>query len=198
MDAGVEAVVLIGHGAAAADTPRQLVAELKRLESERLTRRGKEMSAREAELDRTVRDWPRTPENDPYRLGIERIAAELRPRLGGRELSVAYNEFCAPSVEDAVSALIARGFSRVRLISTMFTRGGVHAECEIPGLVLDLRVRHPGVVIDYAWPFDADFVADFLVRQLERTAPRRSSKSAVAGDANSSAGSHRVRRAVDA
>lgn len=164
-----EAVVLIGHGGAATDTPRALVSELKRLEGERMARREPKMSAREAEVDKQVREWPRTPENDPYGHGLRQIAAALEPKLGGRKLVVAYNEFCAPSVEDAVESLVKDGHNRIRLISTMFTRGGVHAECEIPGIVLQARKDHPGVQIDYAWPFDSDFIADFLAAQLERT-----------------------------
>jgi len=50
----------------------------------------------------------------------------------------------------------------------MFTRGGIHAECEIPGLVISETKKHPGVVVEYAWPFDADFIADFLAGQLAR------------------------------
>ncbi|MBI2788027.1 MAG: CbiX/SirB N-terminal domain-containing protein [Elusimicrobia bacterium] len=169
--ANKEAVVLIGHGGAARDTPRPLVAELKRLESERLARREARMSPREAELDRQVRGWPRTPDNDAYKLGVEEIAAALAPKLGGRKLVAAYNEFCAPSVEDAIESLVAEGFTRVSLISTMYTRGGLHAECEIPGIVAEARRKHPGVVIEYAWPFDADYLADFLVGQLSRALP---------------------------
>jgi len=163
-----EAVVLIGHGSAATDTPRALVAELKRLEGERIARRELKMSAREAEVDRQVRGWPRTAQNDFYKLGLEEIAKALAPKLGGRRLVVAYNEFCAPSIEDAIDELVKEGFTRVRLISTMFTRGGLHAECEIPGIVAAMRREHPGVAFDYAWPFDADFIADFLNAQLSR------------------------------
>lgn len=163
--------MLIGHGGAARDTPRPLIAELKRLESERQSRGGLAMSPREAELDRQVREWPRTPDNDAYKLGIEEIARALAPKLGGRRLVAAYNEFCAPSVEDAIESLAAEGFSRISLISTMYTRGGVHAECEIPGIVAQARGKHPGVVIEYAWPFDADYLADFLVGQLGRALP---------------------------
>jgi len=164
-----EAVVLIGHGAAAADTPRTLVAELKRLEGERQARGEAGMSPREAELDRQVRGWPRTPETDPYKSGVEQIAKALAPKLGGRRLIVAYNEFCAPSVEDAVEGLIEEGCARIRLVSTMYTRGGVHAEREIPELARRARLKHPGVEVEYAWPFDADFIASFLAEQLSRT-----------------------------
>jgi sirohydrochlorin cobaltochelatase len=169
--ANKEAVVLIGHGGSATDTPRPLIAELKRLEGERQGRRETKMSAREAELDKQVREWPRTPETDPYQSGVEQIARALAPKLGARRLVVAYNEFCAPSVEDAIEGLVGEGFGRILLISTMFTRGGIHAECEIPGIVIETRKKHPGVAVEYAWPFEADFVADFLAGQLARALP---------------------------
>lgn len=166
-----EAVVLIGHGGTATDTPKAAVGELKRLEAERQARRELAMSPREAELDKLVREWPRTPETDPYKYGVEEIARALAPKLGGRKLVVAYNEFCAPSVEDAIESLVRDGYTRISLVSTMYTRGGVHAECEIPGIVLEARKKHPGVVVEYAWPFDADVIADFLAGQLARALP---------------------------
>ena len=169
--ANKEAVVLIGHGGTATDTPKASVGELKRLEAERQARRELVMSPREAELDKLVREWPRTPETDPYKYGFEEIARALAPKLGGRKLVVAYNEFCAPSVEDAIKSLVNEGYGKISLISTMFTRGGIHAECEIPGIVLEARKKHPGLEIDYAWPYDADFIASFLASQLSRALP---------------------------
>lgn len=167
-----EAVVLIGHGATATDTPRHLVAELKRLEGERMAKRVMEMSPREAELDKQVREWPRTPDNDAYKAGVDLIAAALAPKLPGKTLVVAYNEFCAPSVEDAIERLVRDGFTRIDLISTMFTRGGIHAECEIPGIVLASRKKYPGVTIEYAWPYAPDFIAAFLADQLNQATSR--------------------------
>lgn len=164
-----EAVVLIGHGAPASDTPREMVGELKRLESERQLRREYKMSAREAELDGVVRKWPRTPKTDPYKFGVEEIAAALAPKLSGRKLVVAFNEFCAPSVEEAVESLVALGYDSVRLITTMYTRGGIHAEFEIPQIMAEMRKAHPHVSVDYAWPYPAEFLAEFLATQLEKT-----------------------------
>jgi len=166
-----EAVVLIGHGGSPSDIPRGVVSELKRLEGERQARKLPAMSPREAELDKQVREWPRTPETDPYKFGVEAIAEKLAPKLGGRRLVVAYNEFCAPSVEDAIERLVAEGYGRILLISTMFTRGGIHAEYEIPDIVRATRQKHPGVSVEYAWPFDADFIAGFLADQLARAVP---------------------------
>ena len=166
--ANTEAVVLIGHGGTPSDIPKPMVGELKRLEAERQARRETVMSPRETELDKIVREWPRTPATDPYKFGVEEILAALTPKLGGRKIVAAYNEFCAPSVENAIEGLVKEGFTRIRLISTMFTRGGIHAEYEIPALVLEERKKHPGVAIEYAWPFDANFIADFLSAQLDR------------------------------
>lgn len=163
-----EAVVLIGHGGTASDTPRALVSELKRLEGERQARKGVEMSPREAELDKQIREWPRTPETDPYKHGVESIAKALAPKLSGRRLVVAYNEFCAPSVEDAIEGLVGEGCERILLISTMFTRGGIHAEFEIPAIVRETRRKHPRVAVEYAWPYDSGFIADFLAAQLAK------------------------------
>ncbi|MDO8757188.1 MAG: CbiX/SirB N-terminal domain-containing protein [Elusimicrobiota bacterium] len=169
--ANKEAVILIGHGGTASDTPKAIIGELKRLEGERQARRETAMSAREAELDKIVREWPRTPATDAYKYGVEEIARALAPKLGGRRLVTAYNEFCAPSVEHAIDLLVRDGFTRISLISTMFTRGGLHAECEIPGIVIETLKKHPGVVVEYAWPFDAEFVAAFLAEQLGRSLP---------------------------
>lgn len=166
--ANKEAVVLIGHGGTARDTPKPIIGELKRLEAERQARREIVMSPREAELDKLVREWPRTKDNDAYKLGVDLIASALAPKLGGRKLVAAYNEFCAPSVEDAIDGLVKEGYTRISLISTMYTRGGIHAECEIPGIVTEATKRYPGVLVEYAWPFDPDFIADFLAAQLGR------------------------------
>ncbi|MFI5350257.1 MAG: sirohydrochlorin chelatase [Elusimicrobiota bacterium] len=165
-----EAVVLIGHGGSPSDIPKPIVGELKRLESERQARKGLVMSPREAELDKQVREWPRRPDTDPYKYGVEAIAQALAPKLAGRRLVVAYNEFCAPSVEDAIEGLVGEGFDRILLISTMFTRGGIHAEFEIPAIVIETRKKHPRVTVKYAWPYDPGFIADFLAAQLARTA----------------------------
>jgi sirohydrochlorin cobaltochelatase len=158
---GVDAVILIGHGGVARDTPRELVRELKALEGARHARGGP-MSERERELDHQVRYWPRTPESDPYKIGLEQIAAALRPKLGGTKLVLAYNEFCAPSIDEAIDALVAEGHRRIKLVTTMVTPGGSHAAEEIPEILEGARERHPEATLDYAWPFDLDRVAALL------------------------------------
>ncbi len=163
-----EAVVLVGHGAVPKDLPAHLVAELKRLEAQRRASGETQLTEREAALDRAIRDWPRTRETDPYRAGLEAVATRLSSRITPRRLVVAYNEFCAPSIEDAIERLVREGAQRIVLATTMFTPGGSHAEDEIPEIVARQREIHPGVEIVYAWPFDLDQAADFLAEQIDR------------------------------
>src|SRR5258705_8548769 len=100
------AVVLVGHGGVPRDLPRAELQRLKALEGERRAR-GTDPSDEERALERKIRTWPRTPATDPYQAGLEAVAATLRPKLDTARLVVAYNEFCVPSLEDAVTDLVA-------------------------------------------------------------------------------------------
>jgi sirohydrochlorin cobaltochelatase len=162
-----EAAILIGHGGIASDTPREFVAELKQLESARRQRGETVMCEREAELDSTVRRWPRTAMNDPYKAGLEAVAGALRKRLGDVRLVVAYNEFCAPSIDEAIDGLVNDGMAKITLVTTMITPGGSHSGQEIPELIEAARRRHAAVEINYAWPFDLGQIADFISTHLK-------------------------------
>jgi sirohydrochlorin cobaltochelatase len=83
---------------------------------------------------------------------------------------VAYNEFCAPTLEESVEALIKQGATRITVATTMFTPGGSHSEAEIPEILDQLRPQYPTVELRYAWPFDLNLVADTLPEQVKRFA----------------------------
>lgn len=125
----------------------------------------------ERALDTKIRNWPRTAANDPYEAGFQHLAAALAPRLAGADLFLAYNEFCAPTVEEAIARAVAEGAHTVTVIPSMITPGGVHSEVEIPAILDTLRPRFPHVEIRYAWPFDLGMVGDMLAAQVHR-APR--------------------------
>jgi len=82
------AVVLVGHGGVPRDYPRPRVVRLKQLEAQR---RGSPAPPTDEELaiEHELRTWPRTPANDPYKAGIESLAAALRPLLAPADLVVA-------------------------------------------------------------------------------------------------------------
>lgn len=164
---GRRGVVLVGHGGVPKDFPRERLTRLKALEAQRRGT-GRGPSAEEVELDRLLRTWPRTPETDPYQAGLETLAAALRPRLNGALFALAYNEFCAPTVEEAVEGLIAAGATQLTVVPSMLTPGGSHSQEEIPAILDRLRAEHPAIEIGYAWPFDLADVAALLAEQVAR------------------------------
>ncbi len=159
-------VILVGHGGIPKDCPGELVTKLKRLEAQRRATHSP-MGAEEQALDEKIRHWPRTPETDPYRSGLEAVAAALKPKVNGELFAIAYNEFCAPTLEEAAAELIRQGARHIRVITTMFTPGGSHSELEIPEILEALRKEHPGVTVHYAWPFDLELAAGMLATQLQ-------------------------------
>src|SRR5262245_35254972 len=163
----VRGVVLIGHGGIAKDCPPELVSRLKRLEAQRRTA-GTPPSVEERELDATIRQWPRTEATDPYRAGLEAVGAALRPLLDGTLFALAYNEFCAPTVGESLEDLIKQGATHIIVATTMLTPGGAHSEVEIPEILARLRLKHPGIELQYAWPFDVQLIAATLAQQLKR------------------------------
>ena len=162
-----QAVVLVGHGGLPTDYPRERLTKLKALEGRRRAT-GTEKSSEEVALEQELRSWPRTPATDPYQTGLETLAGKLKARLNGALFSVAYNEFCAPTVEDAIERLIGEGATAITVIPSMLTPGGSHSEVEIPEILAALRLKHPGIEIRYAWPFDLDQVAGMLAQHLTR------------------------------
>ena len=163
----VRGVILVGHGGIPKGCPQELVTKLKRLEAQR---RAAKMppSSEEIELDGKIRQWPRTLETDPYQSGLEAVAAQLRANLGKVLFAVAYNEFCAPTLEDSVKELIKKGATHITITTTMFTPGGSHSEVEIPEILEQLRKQYPDIVLRYAWPFDLLMVAKLLQEQVAR------------------------------
>jgi sirohydrochlorin cobaltochelatase len=104
----VRGVILVGHGGIPKGCPQELITILKRLEPQRRAAKVPP-SLEERELDSKIRQWPRTPETDPYQSGLEAVATQLRANLGEVLLAVAYNEFCAPTLEESVEELIKNG-----------------------------------------------------------------------------------------
>ncbi|MGH7255678.1 MAG: sirohydrochlorin chelatase [Nitrospirales bacterium] len=160
-------VVLVGHGGIPKDFPRDRLARLKTLESQRRASR-QPPTHEEIELEVSLRRWPRSSQTDPYQAGLEALAARLTPHLGDTLFALAYNEFCAPTVKDAVERLIAAGARDLTVVPSMLTPGGSHSELEIPAELEELRELHPGVTIRYAWPFDLGIVAAMLAAQVHR------------------------------
>lgn len=165
------AVVLIGHGSPATDCPPRWVGELMALEWRDQHEPSEEeprTRARAEELEAAIRNWPRTPQNDPYKTGLERLAQTLHPLVPTTLLAIGYNEFCRPSIHDAIAQVIAQGATRVLVLPTMMTPGGVHSEQDIPRTLDEVRRLHPGISIEYLWPFHLEQVAALLAAHVRQ------------------------------
>ncbi len=162
-----KAILLVGHGGIPKGYPAELITKLKRLEAQRRAT-GSPMSSEELELDTKVRTWPRTPETDPYKAGLETLGAAMKPLLNGSLFGLAYNEFCGPTLTEAVESLIRQGAQTITVVSTMFTPGGSHSESEIPEELEELRKKHPTVTLIYAWPYNLDKVSKMLMEHIRQ------------------------------
>jgi sirohydrochlorin cobaltochelatase len=161
-------LVLATHGVPPRDFPPAEMAEFFGLHA-RIEAGGHGMQPavkeRYAVLDARVRAWPRTPGNDPVHAASLDLAARLS-REAGLETIVGFNEFCGPSLDEALSAAVAGGAGKVIVVTPMLTRGGEHAERDIPEAIGRARDAHPAVEFIYAWPFEDAAVVRLLADQF--------------------------------
>ncbi|NIP37187.1 MAG: hypothetical protein GWN18_19690 [Thermoplasmata archaeon] len=163
-------IILAMHGAPPRDFPHEETAEMFGLHARLHGAGGPEMEAmarRHDEIEAHMREWPRTPDNDPFWAASQELAEHLERQSGLRTV-VGFNEFCDPSIEEAVTHLVAGGVDEVLVMTPMMTRGGEHSEVDIPAALERAREAHPGVDIRFAWPFEPEDVAAFLVQHARR------------------------------
>jgi sirohydrochlorin cobaltochelatase len=161
------AIVLAMHGAPPNDFPGQELAEYVGLHARIERAGGKERAAlapRHAELEARMRAWPRTAANDPFHAGSLAIA-----QASGLAVILGFNEFCAPSLEEALGQA-ALEYRRVIVVTSMLTAGGEHAGADIPAAIERARIRHPRTDFRYAWPFEPADIAAFLAAQARKAA----------------------------
>ncbi len=165
---GDTAIVLAMHGVPPSDFPRRELDEFFGLHA-RFEHGGANNGPaweRYAELERKMREWPRTEGNDPYHAASQGLARELG-RVTGCEVVVGFNEFCAPGLDAALDRAVALA-QTVLVVTPMMTQGGEHSERDIPSAIGRARARHPGRRIVYAWPFPVADVAAFLAAQVRQ------------------------------
>jgi sirohydrochlorin cobaltochelatase len=126
-----------------------------------------ELRTRFTQLDYKVRNWERTPENDPFWASSGKLADELQLATGV-EVVVGFNEFCKPSVEEALESAASGGTKKVIVVTPMMTPGGEHSEEDIPDAISSARSQFEGVEFIYAWPFPIEDVVTFLAKQIDK------------------------------
>ena len=163
-------IILVMHGVPPNDFLREELAEFFRLHSQ--VGKGAKPSPiqdRYELLDNKMRNWPRNEHNDPFYAASQELAANLS-EVSGLEVIVGYNEFCAPSLDEALQSAVNENADKIIVATPMMTRGGEHAEKDIPAKIEEFSTRYPQIEITYAWPFDTLQVARFLSEHISRFA----------------------------
>ncbi|MHA2003875.1 MAG: sirohydrochlorin chelatase [Candidatus Thorarchaeota archaeon] len=163
-------IVLAMHGMPANDFPEDEVVELVKLH--RIIEKAgdhapDEMKTRYEHLDDKVRNWERTPDNDPFWAASKMLAEKLQTATGF-DVIVGFNEFCGPSLEAALETAASDSTERVIVVTPMMTPGGEHSEEDIPEAILSTKSRFEDVEFTYAWPFPIADVVAFLMSQIQK------------------------------
>lgn len=164
------AIILAMHGAPPLDFPRAEFAEFMRLHARSGHREVEGETAprlRFQELEAKMRAWPRTIQNDPFYAGSQELARHLRQETG-LEVILGFNEFCAPTLDEAFDLAVRRGADKIIVVTPMMTRGGEHSAVDIPAAIRRAQQRHPAKKFIYAWPFASEDIARFLAAQAAR------------------------------
>lgn len=164
-------IVLAMHGAPPLDFPKAELGEFMSIQTAMEHAHGQSYSfwrRRYDELEQKMRQWARTPENDPFYAGSQDLANQLR-RATGHMVIVGFNEFCSPSLDEALDLAAGQAAERIIIVTPMMTRGGEHSERDIPDAVERARERHPMENFAYIWPFPSTEVAEFLAAQIAKS-----------------------------
>ncbi len=93
---------------------------------------------------------------DPEWAGpVRRLAACLTGGEPPVKAVVAFLEFMAPSLDDAVDGLVGEGVAEIVVVPVFLAQGG-HLKRDVPGLIEVASRRHPGVRIRLVPPVGED------------------------------------------
>jgi sirohydrochlorin cobaltochelatase len=92
--------------------------------------------------------------------------ADHLSRVTESEVIVGFNELCAPDLDAALEQAVEKGADQIAVVTPMMSRGGEHAEVDIPEAVRRAQERHPLIGMVYVWPFDTAQVVGFLAAKI--------------------------------
>jgi sirohydrochlorin ferrochelatase len=84
---------------------------------------------------------------------VRAVTAQLRERGGYDAVETAFLEGGRPDLRGAVEALSARGVETVTVIPYFLTLG-LHLQRDLPRLIKEIEITHPGLIIEVTPPLD--------------------------------------------
>lgn len=161
-------ILLAMHGTPPNDFPKDDAAQFFRLHSQMHSGEANEtLKRRYDKLEDKMRNWPRTSQNDPYSAGSQDLGLQLS-KVTGYEVIVGFNEFCAPSLDDAFDQTAKKGAQKFIVVTPMMGSGGHHSEVDIPSAIKRAQKKYPEITFYYVWPYKTTNLAQFLNDQIEQ------------------------------
>ena len=154
------AVIIVGHCSIPNDYPR--IKEYFKLHD----KGGKEFEKAEYEMVH----WPRNENNDAYWAGFMKVVKEVERTNKYSSVHPAFNEMCAPTVDEALNEALKTNPDEILVTSIMLTPGGGHSERDIPASIEEFKKKHPNVKVVYAWPYEPADISNVLINQLNKFA----------------------------
>ena len=81
-----------------------------------------------------------------WREPFDRLASLWREQYGGTPVELAFLEMMQPSLEEAVSSLVAQGALQITVVPVFFGQGG-HLRNDFPALLTACREKFPGIAL---------------------------------------------------
>jgi sirohydrochlorin cobaltochelatase len=97
----------------------------------------------------------------PFEMLRERVLA----RTGGQPVRLAFLEFAAPTLNDAIAQLVSEGVHSIRIVP-VFLAAGAHVRNDLPHLVQEARLAHPRAIIELAPPVGEQAVVLDAIAQV--------------------------------
>jgi sirohydrochlorin cobaltochelatase len=157
-------LILVAHGQFPKDVPNEISNKYFSLMSKR---RNEEEEKEFKELEKSILEWPRNEENDPYWYNVKRLAEELKKKSKFKEVRISFLEFCAPLFSEVLEKACKEDYDRIFVVSTMFTPGGIHSEKDIPEVIEEMKKKYNKNII-YVWPFKIEDIAEFILKYIEK------------------------------
>ena len=105
---------------------------------------------------------------------FEQLAAQLSHKVTG-PVVLAYLELMRPPLDEAISALLKKGATSIRVVP-VFLGHGAHVKEDLPRLVERARLKHSGIAITLDAPIgEQAAVIDAIAAAITRPADRPSS-----------------------
>lgn len=169
-------IVLAQHGIPANDCPKEIMKEFEELIVPVHYRHTgtPEQVKRFHELEEIIVHQPRNLLNDPFWDSSYHIAKVLKDRTQ-YPIFVGFNEYCNPTLPDALELAAKTSTDRVVVVTPMMTPGGGHPERDIPSAIEPIEKKYPQLEILYAWPKTAEEIeawidrsADVIAKQIRK------------------------------